>query len=317
MDERDMFRAETAHEDVQVQYVGSLKEFGLGSKDGIPARVVEPEEIHKTCEDLHEHLREYTDRHQLSCIDGRTTLQNSDGSSRMVRPRVAGGTGSLLEVLLNADAPIAWHKTPDNSEVFGPDGTIGDEMNLLHKQLAERLGVLPSCHNGTCGAVCGAIADNKSIAENPAIMDGVQALMDIFQVRSFTGIEFDATYAAQIKSNAAITAEYLEQADWSGEKFVEGASKDNPRGCEELLTATDRYHGHREKGIVLVLDRERTTDLDDYFIADIQPLLDIANAFSGVGGEQKRQEIFIALLAKLVATASRLNDPDAPLYIVS
>jgi hypothetical protein len=306
--ERDMIVEVETKESV-AQYIGRLQDIGLG-QDCLDHGITAPENIdyEKTCEELSEALTPVTDETHYACIDGRHTICNSDGSPREVRRHFVGGTGCVLSIALNGDAALV--------DTFH-DGTIGEHNRYIESVIQQRTHIARSAHLGGCGGVRGEVADNYAIANEPKILETVKMLLDIPEIAEFSSARFDQAQAAMIQHTAGHTSEYFEIDGWNEKKFVEGVQKQEPKGCEDLETAPDLHHGHKEKGIAIVIDDEQTLDIDDYFVVDIRACSDVANALSGQRGDEGYNQLFMASLAKHIATAHRLCGQNMPLYIVS
>jgi hypothetical protein len=294
----------------RVDFMGTLQDIGLGQDDAvrsIAAPMFHEADYGKTCEAIQDNLVDVTDHEHYACIDGRAVTQNVDGTPPEVRYHMVGGTGAFLEMALNGEAPILNQLN---------DPTIGQEISLIEQTVQEKVGVKRSAHLGGCGGVMGAISDNHAIATKPFILDTVKFLMDQPSVIDRSKATYSDMLAAKIKHNAAITAEYFEAENWDGQTFVKGVQKDNPRGCEELAIEDDRFHGHKEKGIIITSSK-KTVQLDDYFIADIESAMQLAHALAEPSHHTNYTQLFMAILAKHIATADRLCYRNMPLYFVA
>lgn len=313
----DMAELEATRE-VEVIYLGRLKDLSIGNPDGIPSPLskASEEEVLEYGERLKGALDTITDHAHLGCIDGRCVVCNADGSTPQVRGRQVSGTGSLLEEAHNAEASVL--------DTIDPDASLGEQIEQLEAFYERVTGIKPSAHRGGCGGVNGAIEDNKAIATNPDIIAVTETFMGLPVVSEFTSIPFNAALSQRVKLKAAETAQDLEARGWEGQKYVDGAAKREPAGCEELETAEDKFHGHKEAGVVFVLSRDRSISeakqkelgLEDMFVVGIQQSVDQANAFGGQRGFEGVQQALIANIAKHVAVADRLPHEDDPVFIL-
>lgn len=298
--------------DPLTSFLGTLQEIGLGQTDlhrGIRAPDLSENDHTRRCEQISQHLEDITDWSHYACIDGRQTMSNVDGSQAEVRAHMVGGTGAFLEIALNGDAPIVEQL---------PDGAIGAHVATVERYVTDQIGVHRSAHLGGCGDVAGAIADNYAIAHNHRVLETVKMLMDQPAIYECVKERYDETLAAHIKHNARLTEEYFGVDNWDGATYVLGVAKDNPRGCEQLkIDANDRFHGHKEEGIIIVVDREKTVRLNDFFVADIVAMTDLAQALARSDDRQNYTQLFMTILAKHIATADRLCDQNMPMYLTS
>lgn len=293
-------------------YVGRLGDLGLGNPEGIPSDIadMDNEEMRGYANELAAQLTEIEDREDLSCIDGRNVLQNTDGSPAATRMRRVGGSASNLEVAHNSDASIV-----DTCL----DKPMNEQINIIDTAIESGTGFKRSAHEGGCGGAIGAKEDNENIATNPKIIEGVKALMEIPEVRIATGVDFEPSLADEVASNAKRTAAFLEASGWDGRKYVEGVRKDNPYGDEDLAVDHDdhRFHGHNERAIVVVLgDKTLPVGVTDVFVWNIEASIQVANSLAGQRGKAGYTQALIAEFAKHIAVCDRLPSKKTPLLVI-
>ncbi len=306
----------------RVKYIGALEELGLGAQEGIPSELRDSDETarHEYGDRVADALREVTDMQHYGCIDGRVCLHNADGSSPEVRRRQVGGTGLVVEVALNSGASIL--------DTINDKESLPETITAVEKYYESVTGVRRSAHSGGCGGVLGAYADQKDVAENPAVMEAVKAIMEIPEVYEYTGIRFNADSASAVAKRAAHTATWMEAQGWNGATYVEGVRKDDPSGVEELEVGDDKFQGHREPALVLVLSTgEKSYGISDAalaetgttppFVVSLDASLEMAKALGGQRGEDGVREALIANLAKHVAVADRLPEIKTPVYLIA
>lgn len=303
-----------------VLYLGSLEDLGLGNINGIPSDLAEASVEERTAygEKLKEAIVSVTDFNHYGCIDGRNCVCNADGSEPEVRRRQVGGTGLLVEVAMNGEAPFL-----DTIDTSAPISTI---INEVEKDYMVKTGVSRSAHLGGCGGVNGAKADNKAISENPAIIGVTRAIMEIPQVQQYSGLTFDPEITKRVTDKAGATAEWMEANNWDGSKYVEGVEKDDPTGVEKLETADDEFHGHKEAALVLLLSEDGSSTLSEKklkelglgedFVVNVDASIDMAKALAGNRGQEGATQALISNLAKHAAVANRLPSTKTPVYFM-
>jgi len=308
MDE-NVNRDKGLQEKYDVVLVAPLGNLGIGNPDGIPSRYagLSTEQIKEKTEEFKEHLITPNDLSCTACIDGRCTLQNADGSEKQVRLRRVGGSASNLGVALNAGSDII--------KPIDRDSTIGHYIKQVDKTVKEIAGFEPSAHLGGCGGANGEVDDNWEIAKNDAIMGTVETFMNIPEVREYLGVDYDSTLGDEVRANAAKTATFLESKGWDGKKYVEGVVKYDPSKVEDLQVADDKYHGHKEDSLVVVIGDE-TLDLDDHFVWNLKASKMVAESLAGGRGVEGYTQAIIAEIAKHIAVANRLPSDGTPITIL-
>lgn len=312
----------------KVIIVGRLGQLKLGNKEGIPSRYREatPEELQKMAEEKARKLLLPTDIKATGCIDGRKKLRNMDGSSPEVRLRRVGGSASNLGVALNAEASFM--------DTLDPEAPLEDQIEAIDKHVAELTGFDRSAHTGGCGGANGEIEDNEAINSNPAILDAAEAFLAIPEVQAFFMADheedfrdpetqelrplFTSELAERVREASGKTAEFLRAKGWIGQKYVDGVTKENPRGVEDLEVDHDdhKYHGHKEGAILAVLGDE-TYGEDDDFVWNLKASKKVAEALSGQRGAEGYAQALIAEVAKHLATSSRLASTETPVAIIA
>lgn len=293
--------------------IGRLGDLGLGNPQGIPSSLATAtnEALTTYGQTLLGAVVDVTDPHHFTCIDGRRCRGNADGSHTEYRRAQVSGTGAAVEVALNANSPL-----------IEAQATLGHEIHVIEQALGD---IKRSAHLGGCGGVNGAVADNHAIAEKDAIMQAVDAIMSLPDVRTFVGFGFDDRTARTIRQRAAGTAKWLQEHDWDGQTYVDGARDESADGVEDLETFDNGFGGHEEPALVLVVSttRSKTVSPDETerlglgrpFVANIDASLDVAVQL-GKGVATDVQAAFIANLAKHVAVADRLPSRQTPVYLL-
>jgi len=291
-------------------FVARLGDLGLGNPNGIPSVYANASEadINVEVEEMLEQLVEPQDLTALACIDGRHTEKNADGSEAALRLRRVGGSASNLAVALNSGA----------SDMIPPQSTLGRKVHVIDEFIERATGFERSAHLGGCGGANGEITDQKAISENPAILAATKAFMEIPQVKSYLGTQFDKDLAELVRVNAGQTAELLEEAGWDGQAYVDGVHSENPKAVEDLVVDHDDhdYHGHRESTLTIVIG-DKTVGIDDAFVWNLKASKQIAEALAGARGKQGYTQAIIAEIAKHMAVANRLPSDKTPILLLS
>jgi hypothetical protein len=211
---------------------------------------------------------------------------------------------------MNADAPII--------ATFSDSSSLRERVAAVDTMVTERTGFEVSAHLGGCGGANGELKHQRAINTNPAIMQGVEAIMAIPAVAKATSVSFDAALAARVVENAGRTADILEGLGWNGATYVEDAVAKNPAGVEDLEVdhKDEKYHGHREAALVLVVG-DKTLAVDDVFVWNLQASIEVARALAGDRGEEGYIQALIAEIAKHVAVADDLPSITTPLIVVT
>lgn len=310
MDEKNMTEKEQTAERTGV-YVGRLRDLGLGNPDGIPSVYADAsdEELKEIAEKQVERLRPVEDRKALACIDGRHTNCNADGTPAALRLRRVGGSASNYGVALNSGAAVL--------DTFADDDTFGHRIHLVDNFIADATGYERSAHLGGCGGANGEIDDNIAISENPAVLNTVEAIMNIPDVAEYLGVKFDRDIANLVRDNAAKTANILKANGWDGQKYVDGVNEDNAHGVEDLEVDhnDEKHHGHKENSLTIIIGDE-TLEGDDDFVWNLKASMEIAKALSAGRGETAYIQALIADLAKHAAVANRLPRDDTPIHLL-
>jgi hypothetical protein len=309
--------------EVTVMHLGSLADFGLGNEvNGIPSELAGATLKQKIeyGESLKLAVAEVTDLCHYGCIDGRMCKHNADGSNPEVRSRQVGGTGLLVEVALNSDASIL--------DTIEDKDNVGQVITVVEEHYENVTGIKRSAHLGGCGGVKHAIANNRAIANKPAIMNTVEGLMNIPAIQQHTGLTFGRQTASHISQRAEQTANWLEQHQWDGDTYVRGVEADEPSGVENLETADDAHHGHKESAVVFFLSSgDKKKSLSDElfkkhgisapFVINVDVSFEMAKALSGQQGQIGVTKAFTANLAKHAAIGDALASPDTPVYFMA
>lgn len=310
----------------EVMYLGSLQDLGLGNPNGIPSKLADKseEERREYGERLIEALDTITDYEHYGCIDGRNCICNADGSQPEIRSRQVGGTGLLVEVALNGEAPIV-----DTLKTSGDaDVRLKDAAKTIELDFTAKTGVRRSAHLGGCAGVKGAVSDNKNINQNEAPINVAKALMEIPAVRAHSGLGFTPELGKRVREEAGITTQWLEAQGWDGDVYVEKTQKHEPAGVEDLEVdqEDEKYHGHKENALVIVLSKDGTKTISEQklkelglgeaFIFNINASIDMAKAQAGNRAEQGAAQLLIANLGKHAAVADRIASPDTPVYFI-
>ncbi len=307
----------------QAYYLGTLRDLGLGNPDGIPsflAKVSEQERI-EYGEKVLEALAPVTDFTHFACIDGRNCLCNADKSAPEIRRRQVSGTGSLLEISLNAEAPVL--------QTVNLDDGLDAIIPVIEDDFAKKTGVLPSAHEGGCGGVNGAVQDNQFTYEYPAAITVAAAIMAHPEVQTLTGgLQYDTKLGDKVRANAAVTTAFLEAKGWDGQAYVDAVATKEPAGVEELeFDPNHQFKGHKEASLLLVVSRDgdmtiseqklKELELGEAFTMNIDASYDMAKAQAGNRGTEGVAQAFIANLAKHCAVADRLPSDETPVYILA
>ena len=293
-------------------YVGRLGDLNLGNpKDGIPSRYAKSSdaELREVAAQLPEQLRKPTDLTACSCIDGRHTLRNADGSAAEVRLRRVGGSGSNFGVALNAEASIV--------DTLDSESDLGAQISIIDTSVKDLTGFDRSAHLGGCGGANGEVDDNEAIHNNPAILAAVKKFMEIPEVREYLEVGYDDELGERVRVNAGKTAQFLRAAGWIGQKYVDGVVKTNPRGVEDLEVDHDdeQFHGHKENSLIVVVG-DMTLDIDDEFVWNLKASKQVAQALAGQRGIEGYTQALIAEIAKHFAVGNRLPGKDTPVFII-
>jgi hypothetical protein len=190
-------------------------------------------------------------------------------------------------------------------------------VNAVDNHIAETLQVRPSAHLGGCGGANGEIDDEHAIASNPAIIDATKAVMEVPAVRDYLETPFDEELAEEVKSNAAVTAKYLEEEGWSGATYVARIAEEEPAGVEDLEVDHDdeKFHGHKEDILAIVIG-EKTIAEDDMFVVNLSTIKAAAKALSQ-GDSAIYGRAITAGIAKHMATAKRLPSEETPVMLLA
>lgn len=292
-----------------VTYLGRMEDLGIGNPEGIPSKLADASEteLQEFGEMLKQLLSEVTDTTHFGCIDGRCRLCNADGSAPDARLRHVSGTGSNLEIALNAGASVA--------DVVA-DMPLDQAIKVVEDDMTSKTGVKRSAHSGGCGGVNGAVADNEAIGAKPAILKTTETFMSLPTVQEATGVEYAEELGEAVRENAPRTAFKLREGGWTGEKYVEGVRKDEPAGLEDLEVDRDHpFHGHAEDAIVFVLGK-KTITTPNLFVINLDAIIMNADALSDQRGRDGYIQALIADIAKHIATADRLASKKTPIYLV-
>lgn len=312
----------------KVIIVGRLGQLKLGKKEGIPSRYREAtiDELQEMAEEKARKLLLPTDLKATGCIDGRKKLRNMDGSSPEIRLRRVGGSASNLGVALNAEASFI--------DTLDPEAPLEDQIEAIDKYVADLTGFDRSAHTGGCGGANGEVEDNEAINGDPAILDATEAFLAIPEVQAFfmEGHEddfrdpetqellplFTSELAERVREASGKTAEFLRAKGWVGQKYVDGVTKENPRGVEDLEVDLDdhKYHGHQEGAILAVIGDE-TYGEDHDFVWNLKASKKVAEALSGQRGGEGYAQALIAEVAKHLATSSRLASTETPVAVIA
>jgi hypothetical protein len=302
-------------------YLGSLEDLGLGNPDGIPSALAEADDNERKeyGEKLLEALAPVTDFNHYGCIDGRNCITNADGSAPEVRRRQVGGTGLLIEVGMNGDAPIM--------DTISPENDLTTILELVEDDYTNKTGVLPSAHLGGCGGVNGAISDNKSMAVDATSVNVAKAVMEHPAVRAYSGLSYDETLGQKVREEAPKSAEFLEAKGWDGQKYVDRTKAIEPAGVEDLeVNPDDKFNGHKEQAVVFVLSTDGSQSiseaklnelgLGEVFPVNVDASVDMAKAMAGNRKEEGATQALIANLAKHAEVAKRLPSTKTPVYLL-
>lgn len=291
-------------------YLGTLGDFGLGNENGIPSRLegASNEELEAYGKMLVENLTPVTNRRCLSCIDGRHVVCNHDGTEAEARLRHVGGTASSTGVAYNSDAPV--------TKRIDPNLPLGKKVEAIDDVVAEGDdGFDPCAHEGICGGANGEVADNRAIAEVPAVLGTAEKLMSVPAVEAYLETSFDADSAERVRHNAAQTADMLEAEGWNGQAYVDGVAKRNPHGVEDLEDDHEHaFHGHKEDAVAFIVGEETLT-IDDVFAVSFESIMRTAKQLAE-GDPVVYRKAVIADLAKHAAVTTRLPGKSTPAYLL-
>lgn len=304
----------------QITFLGRLRDFGLGNPQGIPSELATASDTQLTDygEKILQAIDNVDDFKHYACIDGRDCLTNSDGSAANNKRRQVGGTLLWLETAMNAESSLL-----DSHDLS--DG-LENAVNVINGKMTELTGINPSAHSGGCGGANGAIDDNYAIANIPAVINTVKAVMNIPAMSQASGLEYDEVLGQEVRRQAFKTAGWLKNNGWNGDEQVEAVKQLGIENIEELKTDHDKFHGHKESSIILLLSRDGTNTisktklhnngLGDAFVVNIDASINDAAALSGNRGEDGKKQALIANLAKHMAVASRLANLDTPVFFI-
>jgi hypothetical protein len=308
--------------EVTVLHLGSLADFGLGNAiNGIPSELADASEEEKITygEKLKGAVAEVTDVCHFGCIDGRFCTCNADGSQPEVRRRQVSGTGLALEVALNSNASIL--------DTIEDKDNIGQVITVVEEYFEKATGVKRSAHLKGCGGLKGAVTDGRAIRDKPAIMNTVEAVMNIPAMKQHTGIEFTTDVAQGVGERAGQTSDWLEAHGWDAEAYVSGVVANEPAGVEDLEANDDEHHGHTEPAIVFFLstgDKPKSLSeglmkqlgINAPFVVNLDASYDMAEVFGGQQGQLGRAKALIANIGKHAAVGDRLASPKTPVYFM-
>jgi hypothetical protein len=288
-------------------FVGRLGDLGLGNPDGIPSYYADktPDELNEIAHEQAQKLVAPADLRCTACIDGRCTLHNADGTPATTRLRRVGGSASDLGVALNAEASII--------DTLDSGASLEDDILAV-----ERLMGNPSAHLGGCGGANGEVDDHELIHDDLAILAAVKVLMEIPQVKEELGVGFDDVLGERVRANAGKSAAFLREKGWNGQAYVDGVVERNPHGVETLEVDSDdeKYHGHKEPAVAIVLGEE-TMPLDyDGFVWNIRATKQAAEKLAGQRGLEGYQQAIIADIAKHMAVCKRLPSVKTPIFLL-
>lgn len=307
-----------------VARLGTLAELGLGNPDGIKGFLQDQTEAEQLeyGEGLKSALAPITDPHHYGCIDGRNCKCNADDSPAEVRPRQASGTGMETTVAMNAGSSLV----DEVLEALGPEAGIEEVMDGLEDKFVALTGVRHSAHTGGCGKIKETIADQRAIAENPAVTGVAKALMDHPAILEYSGLTFTDEDAAVVRENARTTADKLERGHFDGQRYVDHAVELEPAGVEVLETDETRFHGHAENALVFILARGKGISLSkdkmlklglgQAFVVTLDDSVNMATA-AGAGDHTVAQRALIANLAEHAAVGDRLPHEQTPVYLIT
>lgn len=289
----------------KVIVIGRPKDLGIGNPDGIPSTLADAtdEELRQIAEQDNELLVEPNDMSCTACIDGRACLHNADNSEPKIRLRRVGGSASNFGVALNAEAPLV--------TALPPDASLGDQIMAVDEFMGYR-----SAHLGGCGGAGGEIQDNELIANKPQILSAVKALMSVPEVRKYLGVDYDDMLAERVRTNAAKTAQYLVQAGWDGQAYVDGVVATDPGNVENLQTDPDDhlFHGHKEAKTTIIIG-DLTSRQNDEFVWNLKASKQVAEKMSGERGVEGYTQALIAEVAKHMAVVERLSSGETPIIL--
>lgn len=288
------------------QFVARLGDLGLGNPDGIPSYYADktPEELNEIAHEQAQKLVAPTDLSCTACIDGRCTLHYADGSEAAIRMRRVGGSASDLGVALNAEASII--------DTLDSGAPLEDDILAIEQLMGD-----PSAHLGGCGGANGEINDHELIHDNPAILAAVKVFMEIPEVIEALGVGYNDALGERVRENAGKSAAFLRAKGWDGQAYVDGVVERNPQGVEvlEVDTEDQKFKGHREPALAIILGDE-TMPLDyDGFVWNVQATKQAAEKLAGQRGLEGYQQAVIADIAKHMAVCKRLPSDKTPIFL--
>lgn len=297
-------------ETVKVAYIGRLEDLGLGNPDGIPSTLAEATEsdLELFGERLLASSKPIEDFEHDSCIDGRHTNHNADGSQAQVRERHVSGSASNVEIAMNASASVL--------DTVPNGASLGETVDIIDDFVAAASGKKRSAHTEGCGGANGAIVHNQLIGNDEAPLRATEAVMGIPAVRDLTGTEYQVELGEAVRAQAAKTAAWLEANNWTGQTYVESVSKNEPAGLEELQGGDGAFHGHAEDALVIDLRADEVVSLDDVFVVSMNAIVKKATALAGQRGEEGYTQALIADIAKHMAVAKVLPSTKTPVYLI-
>lgn len=297
-------------EAIKIAYLGRLEDLGLGNPDGIPSKLAEATEadLELFGERLLASSKPIEDFEHDSCIDGRHTNNNGDGSKAQVRERHVSGSASNVEIAMNAGASVL-DTVPEGASLAETVETIDDFVSAMS-------GKKRSAHTEGCGGANGAIVHNQLIASDEAPLKATEAVMSIPEVQTLTGTDYQAELGEAVRSQASKTAAWLEANNWVGRTYVESVGKNEPAGLEELQGGDDAFHGHAEDALVIDLRANEVVSLDDVFVVSMSAIIKKAEALAGQRGEAGYTQALIADIAKHMAVAKVLPSTKTPVYLI-
>ena len=291
--------------------IGRLHDLRLGNPEGIPSKhaVYSSDQLEQTANKLQTLLVDPTELTALACIDGRHPNRDLDDKPLEIRMRRVGATAANLPVAMNPEAPII-KSLPVRVD-------LTEHITEVDEYIATQTGFERSAHTGGCGGANGEIEDNETIHQSDDLMVAVAAFMEQPHIKEYLEVSFDPILAERVRANAEVTAGYLREHGWQGQKYVESVIAESPHTVEELaVDVTDgKFMGEAEADIVIILG-EKTITKDDEFVWNLEATKRIAAAFAAERGEEGYTQALIAEIAKHFATASRLASPETTLILI-
>lgn len=285
--------------------IGRPKDLGLGNPEGIPSIYAgaSDEELQEIAEYDNAELVAPNDVTCTACIDGRKCLHNADGSEAKIRLRRVGGSASNTGVALNAEAPIV--------ETVNSDAPLKSLVTAIDEYVGYR-----SAHLGGCGGANGEVADNRAIYENPAILNAVKVFMEIPEVKEYFGVGYSDELGERVRGKAGVTADFLEAGGWSGQAYTDGVAASDPENVEDLEVdhADEKFHGHKESKITVIIG-DLTSTQDDEFVWNLKASKDVADTLAGNRGQEGYHQALIAEIAKHFAVVNRLPSSETPIIL--